>query len=344
MVRGSDRVVISVTDTGPGVPVGFRGRIFDKFFRLEHQQPEGRPHARGAGIGLYMCRQIVELHEGRIECTAGENGRGTRITVDLPVGGTSDGDMHHEASRAGDSRGRSLRRAGGILHRGPRFVAPSAPARGVIESSQVQRPVIRGGVDAVALNVTATDPGRHYVTDLARDDFLIFEDGRRQDLTFFQKTGLPLALVLLLDTSASMNQSLAVAQEAAIGFARQLGPSDLASVIDFDSTVHVRQGFTSDREAIERAIRQTAANGSTALYNAVYIALKESIKSPRDERTAEPRRRAIVVLSDGDDTSSLVGFDEVLDLAARGDTTIYAIGLGCARRRPRRAPRMRDSS
>jgi signal transduction histidine kinase/HAMP domain-containing protein len=83
-------VLISVTDMGPGVPLGFRDRIFDKFFRLEHQQPEDRPRARGAGIGLYMCRQIVELHGGRIECTAGENGRGACIVVELPVGGSGD--------------------------------------------------------------------------------------------------------------------------------------------------------------------------------------------------------------------------------------------------------------
>lgn len=78
-------VAISIIDTGPGVPAGFRARIFDKFFRLEHQQPDDRPHPRGAGIGLYMCRQIVELHGGHIECAAGIHDRGTCITVELPV-------------------------------------------------------------------------------------------------------------------------------------------------------------------------------------------------------------------------------------------------------------------
>jgi two-component system, NtrC family, sensor histidine kinase KinB len=87
---GADRVVISVTDTGPGVPSGFRARIFDKFFRLEHQQLDGRPLARGAGLGLYMCRQIAELHGGRIECKEGPNGRGACITVKLPAGGSKD--------------------------------------------------------------------------------------------------------------------------------------------------------------------------------------------------------------------------------------------------------------
>ena len=79
---------------------------------------------------------------------------------------------------------------------------------------------------------------------------------------------------------------------------------------------------------LSRAIRRTSADGSTALYNALYVALREATKPPRDQRIAEPRRQAIVLLSDGDDTASLIGFDEVLDLAARSDTTIFAIGLG----------------
>ncbi len=80
-------VDISVVDTGPGVPDAFRSRIFDKFFRLEHHHTDGRPAPRGAGIGLYMCRQIIELHGGRISCGAGPADRGTRISVTLPVKG-----------------------------------------------------------------------------------------------------------------------------------------------------------------------------------------------------------------------------------------------------------------
>ena len=79
--------------------------------------------------------------------------------------------------------------------------------------------------------------------------------------------------------------------------------------------------------AIEQAVRRTRAGGSTALYNAVYIALKELNKTTRNERIGQPLRRAIVVLSDGEDTSSLMGFDEVIDLAARSDIAIYAIGM-----------------
>jgi signal transduction histidine kinase/HAMP domain-containing protein len=81
----SNVVTVSVADTGPGVPIAFRDRIFDKFFRLEHHQTEERRHPRGAGIGLYMCRQIVELHGGRITCAAGHGQRGTAMTVELPI-------------------------------------------------------------------------------------------------------------------------------------------------------------------------------------------------------------------------------------------------------------------
>jgi Ca-activated chloride channel family protein len=216
-------------------------------------------------------------------------------------------------------------------------MASTGPSR-ALPQSQDQQSRFRTGVDVVSLNVTVTDGARRYVTDLTQSDFQIVEDGRRQELTFFQKSGVPLAIVLLMDTSASMQDNLVIAQEAAIGFTRELGAADVASVIDFDSSVHVLQDFTNDRRAIERAIRRTQPNGSTALYNAVYIALRELKKTPAGPRSDEPRRQAIVLLSDGDDTSSLVGFDEVLDLAARSDTTIYAIGLGLRTQNLGRSP------
>jgi NtrC-family two-component system sensor histidine kinase KinB len=81
----SDMLTIGIADTGPGIPAPFRSRIFDKFFRLEDHQTEGHAGARGAGIGLYMCRQIVELHGGEIACGSSLDDRGTCITVTLPV-------------------------------------------------------------------------------------------------------------------------------------------------------------------------------------------------------------------------------------------------------------------
>ena len=98
--------------------------------------------------------------------------------------------------------------------------APQAPAP--------QVPSFRAGVDIVSLPVTVTDPDGQFVTDLDQEDFQVFEDGVKQDVTLFNRTNLPIALALLVDTSASMEARLPIAQEAAIGFARRLRPQDLA--------------------------------------------------------------------------------------------------------------------
>ena len=189
-----------------------------------------------------------------------------------------------------------------------------------------QTQVFRAGVELVSLNVTVTDNQGRYVTDLAAADFSVFEDGAKQELSFFNRSNLPIALALLLDSSASMEQRMQIAQEAAAGFAKRIRPQDLGQVIDFDNRVEILQGFTSSAEALEKAIRSTSSGGSTALFNAVYISLKELAKV-RAKAEEEIRRQAIVVLSDGEDTSSLVSFEEVLELAKRSETAIYTIGL-----------------
>jgi Ca-activated chloride channel family protein len=194
-------------------------------------------------------------------------------------------------------------------------------------TEQPSRPAFRVGVDVVSLNVTVTDGTHHYVGDLAASDFTILEDGVRQKVTYFHKPDLPLAVALLIDTSASMEDKLAMAQAAATGFAHQLAPADVASVIGFDSRVTILQEFTSDATALERAIRRTRAQGSTSMYNAAYIALRELSKRSKDDRIGPDRRRAIVLVSDGEDTSSLLPLDDVLDLATQTGTTIYTIGI-----------------
>jgi Ca-activated chloride channel family protein len=184
----------------------------------------------------------------------------------------------------------------------------------------------RAGVEVVSLNVTAADNTNRLIRDLEREDFEVFEDGVRQEISFFSKTQSPIALALLLDTSASMEDRLATAQEAAIGFVKRLRPDDVAEIVDFDSRVEILQTFSPDKAALEKAIRQTTAGGSTALHHAIYISLKE-LKKMRPPSAEEIRRQAIVVLSDGEDTSSILGYEEVLDQAKRSETAIYSIGL-----------------
>ena len=208
--------------------------------------------------------------------------------------------------------------AGGQQTPSPAQPRPAAPP--------ADQPSFRAGIELVSLNVTVTDGASRYVTDLQQDNFEVYEDGVRQDVALFTHGNLPIALALLIDTSASMETRLATAQEAAGGFARKLRPQDLAEVIDFDNRVNILQPFTSKVSDLELAIRRTSAGGSTSMYNAIYIALKD-LRKVVASTVDEIRRQAIIVLSDGEDTSSLLPFEEVLDLAKRSETAIYTIGL-----------------
>jgi Ca-activated chloride channel family protein len=206
------------------------------------------------------------------------------------------------------------------------LVATALAASVVIRA---QQGTFRSAIDVVSMNVTVTDTSNstsRYITDLTEKDFEIFEDGVKQDLTLFNRSNLPVALSLLIDTSSSMEDRMTTAQDAAIGFVRKLRPTDLGEVIGFDSRAEVLQKFTSNPAELEQAIRKTVAGGSTSMNNALYISLKGLKKIPIRQED-EIRRQAIILLSDGEDTSSLVTFEDVLDLARRSETAIYAIGL-----------------
>lgn len=181
----------------------------------------------------------------------------------------------------------------------------------------------RSRTELVPLQVTVTDAQRRYVPDLRADDFVVLDEGVRQPVTLFATAQAPLDLMLLIDTSGSMEERITVAREAAINFVRTLRPDDRASVVTFSNTVKVAQALTSDLGAVERAIRGAEPVGGTAYFEAVYIALRELARARRGQDRL--RRQALVVLSDGDDTGSRVSFDDVL-AEARGNTaTIFTI-------------------
>ena len=188
--------------------------------------------------------------------------------------------------------------------------------------------VYRGGTDLVLLSVTVQDTLGRLVPNLTREDFMVFEDGVPQPIQNFSSDVEPIVLSILLDTSASMDRKLATAQEAAVGFLRRLTPADLAMIIDFDAQARIRQGFTNDRVALEDAIRSTRAGGPTALYNAIYTAVNELRVARAEAKPDDPiRRQAIVVLSDGEDTNSLIDDVAVLDALQRSEIALYAVGL-----------------
>jgi Ca-activated chloride channel family protein len=188
-----------------------------------------------------------------------------------------------------------------------------------------QSAVFRSGASLVALNVTVTDARQRFVSGLGAADFAIYEDGIQQDVRFFESSAVPIDLIVLLDTSASMRHRLDLVHEAALGFIATLREGDRGAIVAFNDGVDILQPLTADRAALESAIRSTAAHGSTALHNAIYVALKQFGRAARD--AGEVRRQALAVLSDGADTSSLISFEDVLEVAQKSGVSIYPIAL-----------------
>jgi Ca-activated chloride channel homolog len=185
--------------------------------------------------------------------------------------------------------------------------------------------VFRAGVDIVGLNVVVTDGQQRPVNGLTAEHFTILEDGVPQQVSFFAASQVPLDLAILLDTSASMSDKLKTVQDAAIGFAMRLRPSDRVAVVAIKDSVKIVHPLDEHIDAALAAIRDTTSGGGTSLYNGLYMSMREMIKQRRDN--GEVRRQAIAVLTDGDDTASLVSFDDVMEVAKQAGIAIYTITL-----------------
>jgi VWFA-related protein len=178
-------------------------------------------------------------------------------------------------------------------------------------------------VKVVNLLVTVRDRDGNVVKGLTRDDFIVKEDGRRQDIRYFaQESNLPLTIGLLVDTSRSM-QTLIKAVRAASGrFFEQVlhDPRDVAFVMHFDNKVGVLQGFTSSREELAAALEKLKIPRipSTLLYDAVAQAASDLMK-------AQTGRKAFILLSDGMDVRSQTSLGTAIEYAQRADTMIYSI-------------------
>lgn len=186
-----------------------------------------------------------------------------------------------------------------------------------------QGPTFRATTELVNLNVTVTGPDRQPVEGLSAEQFQIFEDGVPQTVQFFAPGDLPLDVVILLDTSASMTGSLALVQQAAARFASALRATDRATVMGISNGLRVLQPMTEDIAAVQTAIRSTKASGRTPLYMSIYTALRELDKLRADQTS--PRRQAIVVLSDGQDTASGFAFEDLLETVRKSAVPIYTI-------------------
>jgi Ca-activated chloride channel homolog len=203
-----------------------------------------------------------------------------------------------------------------------------------------QRAPFRSGVALVPLTVTVTDGRGEYVNDLSRHHFTVLEDGVPQSLAFFASEPVPVDLALVLDVSGSMRQHLPIVRRAASGLIRSLRAGDRVTVAALDNSITVVQPLTDDLVRADGATREMAANGKTALYDGLYVMLGEIQQERR--RRSDVRRQAMVVLSDGLDTASHLGFDDVMSLAQRVGVSIYVVAVPGPRANRQRAEQDAD--
>jgi Ca-activated chloride channel family protein len=180
-------------------------------------------------------------------------------------------------------------------------------------------------VTRVNMLFTVTDKKGRFVTDLGRGDFLVLENKKPQEIAeFTAETDLPLRLGILIDTSNSIRDRFKFEQEAAVSFIQSVVHKghDKAMVISFDTSAELVADLIDDTEKLEGAIRGLRPGGGTALYDAIYFACRDKLSQ---DQPRHKFRRAIVIVSDGDDNQSQVTRDQALEMAQKADVVIYAI-------------------
>ncbi len=188
-------------------------------------------------------------------------------------------------------------------------------------------------VDVTRVNLlfTVMDKKGRFVTNLTKDDFEIVENKRPQVIQEFSaETDLPLRLGILVDTSNSIRDRFKFEQEAASEFVRSVMRShqDKAMVVSFDSTAELVSDLVDDSRKTEEAIRSLRPGGGTALFDAIYFACRDKLSQDQPKHKF---RRAIVILSDGDDNQSRYTRDQALEMAQRADVVIYTISTNISR-------------
>jgi len=190
-------------------------------------------------------------------------------------------------------------------------------ARGIARTAQ---DTLKVSVDLVNVQFSVTDRRGRFVPGLTAQDFKVEEDGRRQEIrNFARENELPLTLALLIDTSPSVRPVFDEEKLTAVAFLESiLHKKDLALVIGFDRSVTMVQDYTDNMRSLKRAIDELEIGGGTSVYDAVYLASKEKL-------TEEAGRKAIILISDGEDTTSKLKFTEALVAAHQSNSVIYAI-------------------
>ena len=206
----------------------------------------------------------------------------------------------------------------------PQPAAQSAPAA---QQPDVSAPTIRLGVNEVNLIFTVTDRHGHYIPNLRQSDFALLDDQKAPSkvTSFHQQINLPLRVGVGIDASTSIRSRFQFEQQSATEFLLQIlkAKSDRAFVMGFDSTPAIQQDWTNNIDALEAGVNRLRPGGGTALFDAVYTACRDKLLDV--SRGQEPVRKAIVLISDGDDNQSRVYQEEAIKECQRAETIIYSI-------------------
>src|SRR5688572_24667704 len=180
----------------------------------------------------------------------------------------------------------------------------------------------RSGVELINVNATVTDDNGRFVSGLRKEDFTVYEDGERQEVTHFSNERVPVSLGIVLDTSGSMTpDKMSAARSAIDRFVYDLlGPDDELFFMEFANRPDLVQDWTTDRRAISRAVARVSPAGGTAMYDAVAdaVPLANGGKHPK---------KALLVISDGNDTNSNLSVGELRQLIRESEVLVYALGV-----------------
>jgi Ca-activated chloride channel homolog len=208
---------------------------------------------------------------------------------------------------------------------------PQAPKQQLPPPQSDEPTRISVEVTRVNMLFTVTDKKGKFVTNLGKDDFEVIDSKKPQAIAeFTAESDLPLRLAVLVDTSNSIRERFRFEQEAASEFVRSVirTNQDKGVVVGFDTAPSMAADLDEDTSKLEKAIRDLRPGGGTAMFDAIYFACKEKLM--RDQ-PASKYRRAMVILSDGDDNNSRYTRDQALEMAQKADTVIYAISTNITR-------------